>query len=138
MSESQIVEQLKECFKNGNKLLICGNGGSMAQASHFAEELITHGYPAIALADPNVISALANDFSYEEVFSRYIIALANQGDVLIALSTSGKSKNILRAIRTAYQKHMIVIDFPRDKGKTTETIQNYQLRFLHRVYKRII
>ena len=135
---TRISKQIIKCFERGNKVLIIGNGGSSAEASHLSEELIAYGYPAIALNDPCVLTALSNDFSYEEVFSRYIIAVGAQGDVLITLSTSGKSKNIIRAIKTAKQKSMEVIELPRNKGKTTETIQNHQLELIHKVYKEIV
>lgn len=129
-----IAQQLKECFDRGNKAWICGNGGSSAEASHFSEELISLGYPLIALNDPQVITALSNDFSYDQVFSRYLLAVASEGDILIVLSTSGKSKNCIRAIRTAKQMCIEVVDFPR-KGKTTEIIQNNQLALIHRIYE---
>lgn len=134
---NKIVKQIKECFDRGNKVLICGNGGSSAEASHFSEELISYGYPAIALNDVAVITALSNDYSYEEVFSRYIIALGQLNDILIVISTSGKSKNVLRAMKTAKQKGMEVIEWPRI-GKTTEDIQNRQLELIHKVYRDIV
>lgn len=134
---TNLSNKLLKCFSRGSKCWIIGNGGSSAEASHLSEELISHGFPAIALNDPQVITALANDYSYDEVFSRYLIAVADKDDILIVLSTSGKSKNCIRAIRTAKQKCMEVIEWPR-KGRTTEDIQNYQLEVIHKVYKEIV
>src|SRR5882762_7479903 len=92
----------------GNKILLCGNGGSAADAQHIAAELVgryedqRRPFPAIALTtDTSALTALSNDFGYEEVFSRQVAALANQGDLLIAISTSGKSPSIIRAVEKA-------------------------------------
>ncbi|QOI11194.1 D-sedoheptulose 7-phosphate isomerase [Blochmannia endosymbiont of Colobopsis nipponica] len=102
-------------FKKGGKILTCGNGGSHCNAMHFAEELTGRyrnnrlGYPAIAISDPSYISCASNDFGYEYVFSRYIESLANHNDVLLAITTSGKSLNILYAIESAFIKNMRII-----------------------------
>src|SRR2546421_5408766 len=95
-------------LKNGNKILICGNGGSAADAQHIAAELVgryekeRRGWPAIALTtDTSALTALANDYGYELVFARQVQALATSGDVLIAISTSGNSANILAAVKQA-------------------------------------
>lgn len=92
----------------GNKILLCGNGGSAADAQHIAAELVgryedqRRPYPAIALTtDTSALTALSNDYGYEEVFARQVQALAQPGDVLIAISTSGKSPNVVRAAETA-------------------------------------
>ena len=92
----------------GNKILLCGNGGSAADAQHIAAELVgryedqRRAYPAIALTtDTSALTAVSNDFGYAEVFARQVQALANPGDVLIAISTSGKSPNVVRAAETA-------------------------------------
>lgn len=94
-------------LQNGNKVIACGNGGSLCDATHFAEEL-TGRYrndrsplPAIAINDPAYITCVGNDYGFEYVFSRYIEAVGKEGDVLLAISTSGKSTNIRRAIQTA-------------------------------------
>lgn len=90
---------IKEAFDRGNKLLLCGNGGSAADCQHMAAELVASGYPAIALTtDTSILTALSNDFSYNEVFIRQAIAVGEAGDVLMVLSTSGKSQNILRCL----------------------------------------
>ena len=97
-----------ETLKNGNKILLCGNGGSAADAQHIAAELSgrykseRRGLPGIALTtDTSALTAIANDYGYERVFDRQVEALANKGDLLIAISTSGNSPNILSALKTA-------------------------------------
>jgi len=109
-------EKMAQCLKAGNKILSCGNGGSAEQAQHFASELVNRfekerqGLAGIALTtDASVLTSIANDYSFDIVFSRQINALANKGDILFALSTSGNSQNILKAIETAQQQNMEVI-----------------------------
>ncbi|HDL4196078.1 TPA: D-sedoheptulose 7-phosphate isomerase, partial [Mannheimia haemolytica] len=97
-------------FKQGGKVISCGNGGSHCDAMHFAEELTGRyrenrpGYPAIAISDVSHLSCVSNDFGYEYVFSRYLEAVGQKGDVLFGLSTSGNSKNVLNAIKVAKEK----------------------------------
>jgi D-sedoheptulose 7-phosphate isomerase len=92
----------------GNKILLCGNGGSAADAQHIAAELVgcyekqRRSYPAVALTtDTSALTAVSNDFGYEQVFARQVAGLAREGDVLVAISTSGKSPNVLRAVEQA-------------------------------------
>lgn len=105
---SQVALQLRACLAAGGKVLVCGNGGSAAEAQHFASELVGRcvrrrkALAAIALtSDPCCLTAVANDFGFEQVFVRQLEALAHEGDVLVALSTSGNSANVLAAARTA-------------------------------------
>ncbi|MEW9823851.1 MAG: D-sedoheptulose 7-phosphate isomerase [Candidatus Symbiodolus clandestinus] len=106
---------LANSFKQGGKVLACGNGGSHCDAMHFAEELTGRyrnnrpAYPAIAIADPSHLSCVANDFGFEKVFSRYIEALGTPGDTLLAISTSGNSPNVIQAVAAARAKQMAVI-----------------------------
>ncbi|MCJ7813269.1 SIS domain-containing protein [bacterium] len=106
---------LIETFQNKGRLFSCGNGGSMCDAMHFAEELTGRyrknrkGFPAISISDPGHISCVANDFGYGHVFSRYIESHGRQDDTLIAISTSGNSPNVLNAARTAKTVGMKVI-----------------------------
>ena len=94
---------IANAFRSGHRLFICGNGGSAADAQHMAAELIAAGLPAIALTtDTSVLTATANDYGYEHVFSKQLRALANPGDVLLVITTSGKSPNVLKAINEAY------------------------------------
>lgn len=99
---------LKECFKNGNKILICGNGGSAADSQHFAAELTGRykkerkALPAIALSvDTSALTAIGNDYGYEFTFSRQVQALARKGDIVFGISTSGNSKNVINAFNVA-------------------------------------
>lgn len=112
----QAAELIANAFRQGRKLLICGNGGSAADAQHIAAELVgrfqleRRGLPAIALTtDSSVMTAWGNDYSFETVFSRQVEALGNPGDVLLAISTSGNSKNILAAVEKAKHQQMKVI-----------------------------
>lgn len=106
---------IANAFKQSAKVLSCGNGGSHCDAMHFAEELTGRyrenrpGYPAIAISDPSHMSCVGNDFGYDYIFSRYIEALGNQGDVLFCLSTSGNSANILKAVEAASKKGMKIV-----------------------------
>ena len=115
------AEILSRVLKNGGKVISCGNGGSMSDAMHFAEELTGRfrheraALPAIAIADPSHFTCVSNDMSFDSVFSKYLEALGNRGDVLLAISTSGNSSNILQAIDTAHVKGMKVIGLT---GKT--------------------
>lgn len=101
---------------NENKILICGNGGSAADAQHFASELLNKfeierpALPAIALTtDSSTLTSIANDYSYSEIFSKQVRALGQSGDVLLAISTSGQSPNIIKAIEAALSRNMIIV-----------------------------
>ncbi len=109
-------EMMVSCLVNGNKILSCGNGGSAGDAQHFSSELLNRfererpSLPAIALTtDSSTITSIANDYSYREVFSKQIKALGQAGDVLLAISTSGNSNNVVDAIHAAHQRQMKVI-----------------------------
>ncbi len=111
-------------FENGGKVISAGNGGSHCDAMHFAEELTgryknnRRALPAIAISDPSHLSCVGNDYGYEFVFSRYLEALGNHGDVFLAISTSGNSKNIINAINIAKTRGMFVIGLTgKDGGK---------------------
>jgi len=105
-----------EALRAGGRVLIAGNGGSAAEAQHFAAELVGRfqrerdAYAAIALtADTAILTAVANDYGYEEVFARQVVAYGQRGDVLVAFSTSGESENLVRAARTAIQRGLAVV-----------------------------
>jgi D-sedoheptulose 7-phosphate isomerase len=114
----------------GNKILICGNGGSAADAQHFAAELVGRfererpSYPAIALTtDTSVLTAIGNDYGFEHVFSRQVAGLGRKGDLLIAISTSGNSPNILEAVRMAASLEIKTIGLlGRDGGSLKEVV----------------
>lgn len=117
-----VAALLRVRFNAGSKLLICGNGGSAMDAQHFAAELVVRykkereGLPAIALtADQAVLTACANDYSYERVFSRQVVALGRPGDILICFSTSGNSPNVVLAANTARDYDLFVISFTGEK-----------------------
>src|SRR5687768_10049653 len=115
---------LVRCWEGRGKVLIAGNGGSAAEAMHFAEELVVRfrknrrALAAIALTDPTVLTCAGNDFGYESVFERQIEALGNEGDVFIALTTSGNSPNLIRAINKAREQKLVTCGLlGRDGGK---------------------
>ena len=125
---------------NGGKVISCGNGGSHCDAMHFAEEL-TGRYrdsrkplAAIAISDPGYISCVANDFGYEQVFSRFIEGLGNPGDCLLAISTSGNSENIIKAAKAAHGKNMKVIALTGNSGGKLASIANIEIRVPHQGY----
>lgn len=117
---------------NRGKVLACGNGGSAADAQHFASELLNRfeasrrGLPAYALGtDGSTLTSIANDFSYNEVYSKQILALGNDGDVLLAISTSGRSANIVSAVAAARQRNMRVIALTgRDGGDVADLLSD--------------
>jgi len=123
--------------KQGGKVISCGNGGSHCDAMHFAEELTGRyrdnrkAIPAICVSDPSHISCVSNDFGYEFVFSRYLEALGNQGDVLLGISTSGNSANIIRAAQTAKEKGMKVIILSGKDGGKLAPLADIELRVPH-------
>ncbi|ARR49984.1 TPA: D-sedoheptulose 7-phosphate isomerase [Photobacterium damselae] len=128
---------LAESFKQGGKVLSCGNGGSHCDAMHFAEELTGRyrdnrpGYAGIAISDPSHLSCVSNDFGYEYVFSRYLEAVGREGDVLFGLSTSGNSGNILKAIEAARAKDMKVIALTGKDGGQMAGLADVEIRVPH-------
>lgn len=143
---------LRETFDRGGKVLVCGNGGSAAEAQHFSDEMIgrykktRRSYPVIALtADSAVLTCIGNDFGFEEVFARQVEGLGKPGDVLVLLSTSGNSPNILRAARTAKGLELNVVALTAQQGElrsladvsiespseTTARIQEIHLHAIH-------
>ncbi|PYL67820.1 MAG: phosphoheptose isomerase [Verrucomicrobia bacterium] len=127
--EARIVEAadlIEQCLRAGNKLLVCGNGGSAADAAHFATELVVRftrdrrAYPAICLAsDGGLLTAAGNDYGFDEIFARQVAAFGLPGDVLICLTTSGKSRNVERALEEAKAHKLKTIAFlGRDGGST--------------------
>lgn len=147
-----------ETFRSGGKVLACGNGGSMADAMHFCEEWSgrfredREPYPAIALSDPTHMSCVANDYGFEHVFSRQVRALGKPGDLLLALSTSGGSSNILEACRAAKERGVRVVGFLGKgggnalpycdvalvpPGETSDRIQEIHMLCLHIVIEAV-
>ena len=119
----QAAQTIVQCLTQGGKVLCCGNGGSAAQAQHFASSMINRyeqerpGLAAIALTtDSSTLTSIANDFSYEQVFSRQIKALGLPGDVLLAISTSGNSTSVLEAVAAAHVRGMHVLALTGHSG----------------------
>ena len=149
----QAAIMLADCFKKGNKVLIAGNGGSLCDASHFAEELTgffrkkRKALPALALSDASHITCVGNDMGFEFIFSRSIEAIGNEGDVFIALTTSGNSPNMVLAIEEAIKKKLKTISFLGKGGgelkgkadlewiietfKTSDRIQEVHMAAMH-------
>jgi D-sedoheptulose 7-phosphate isomerase len=131
---------LVDAFNNGHKVISCGNGGSMCDAMHFAEELSGRfrndrkALPAISISDPSHLSCVGNDYGYDFIFSRYIEAIGNEGDVLLGISTSGKSQNVINAINAAKKKGMKVIGLTGKDGGTMASLCDVEIRAPHSVY----
>jgi D-sedoheptulose 7-phosphate isomerase len=123
---AKAADLIEESLRAGNKLLVCGNGGSAADASHFATEFVVRftkdrpAYPAICLSgDGGLLTAAGNDYGFDEVFARQVAAFGLEGDVLICLTTSGKSRNVERALEQANAHKLKTIAFlGRDGGST--------------------
>jgi len=131
------AKAIADSIKQGGKVISCGNGGSHCDAMHFAEELTGRyrdnrkAIPAICVSDPSHISCVSNDFGYEFVFSRYLEALGNKGDMLLGISTSGNSGNIIRAAQTAKEKGMKVIILSGKDGGKLAPLADIELRVPH-------
>ena len=144
---------LADTFASGGRAYSCGNGGSMCDAMHFAEELTGRfrdnrpGYAALAISDASHLSCVGNDYGYQQVFARFIEAHGRAGDVLLAISTSGTSKNVLAAVDTARQRGMKVIGLTGGErtalaesgeiaivnpaGQYADRVQEVQIKVLH-------
>jgi len=127
-------------LKNGNKIISCGNGGSMCDAMHFAEELsgrYRNDRPALAalsISDPSHISCVGNDYGYEFIFSRYLESIGKNGDILLAISTSGNSANVLRAIETAKKMGIKVVGLTGKDGGKMASHCDVEIRAPHSQY----
>ncbi|TNE54104.1 MAG: D-sedoheptulose 7-phosphate isomerase [Bacteroidetes bacterium] len=121
-------------LKQGGKIMSCGNGGSMCDAMHFAEELsgrYRDDRPAIAalsISDPGHLSCVSNDYGYASVFSRYVEGLGQEGDVLLAISTSGNSENILKAIESAKKKGLKIVGLSGKDGGKMASLCDVEIR----------
>jgi len=125
---AQAADVIDQCLRAGNKLLVCGNGGSAADASHFATELVVRfakerrALPAICLtSDSGILTAAGNDYGFDEIFARQVAAFSVPGDVLICLTTSGTSRNVIRALEEAKARKLRTIAFlGRDGGSSID------------------
>ena len=128
---------IADSFRQQGKVLSCGNGGSHCDAMHFAEELTGRyrenrpGYAGIAISDPSHLSCVSNDFGYEYVFSRYVEAVGREGDVLLGISTSGNSGNIIRAIEAAKSKGIKTIALTGKDGGKMAGLADVEIRVPH-------
>jgi D-sedoheptulose 7-phosphate isomerase len=127
---AEAAQAMVNCLMSDGKILVCGNGGSAADAQHFAAELINRfeierpGLACIALTtDSSVLTSIANDYDYNQIFSKQVRALGMDGDILIAISTSGNSPSILDAVQAAHERNMPVVALTgREGGKMTELL----------------
>ena len=128
---------IADSIKSGGKVISCGNGGSHCDAMHFAEELTgryrenRRALPAICISDPSHISCVSNDFGYEFIFSRYVEGLGNKGDILLGLSTSGNSANIINAVKAAKEKGMKTIVLTGKDGGKLAPLADTEIRVPH-------
>jgi D-sedoheptulose 7-phosphate isomerase len=120
---SQAAQRIVHCLMNEGKILACGNGGSAADAQHFAAELVNRfeverpPLAAIALTtDSSILTSIANDYDYDQAFSKQVRALGNAGDILLAISTSGNSRSVIEAVRAAHERQMTVIGLTGKNG----------------------
>lgn len=127
-----VSKEVVECIKKGGKLLICGNGGSAADSQHFAAELVGRfmidrkALPAIALTtDTSILTAVGNDYGYDDVFTRQIDALCNPGDLVVGISTSGNSTNVVKAINRANEIGAITVGLLGHQGGKMKDITKY-------------
>ena len=126
------TESMTVALNSGGKILSCGNGGSAGDAQHFSAELLNRfererpGLPAMALTtDSSTLTAIANDYSYEQIFSKQVLALGNTNDCLLAISTSGNSPNVLAAVQAAHEKSMSVVALTgRDGGEIARALHD--------------
>lgn len=134
------IKMLSDSIHNGNKIISCGNGGSMCDAMHFAEELSGRfrndrkGLAAISISDPSHISCVANDFGYEYIFSRFIDAIGCKGDVLLGISTSGNSENVIKAVELAKSKGIKTIVLTGKTGGKLAALADLEIRAPHSEY----
>lgn len=139
-SIEEAADIIVSSLKNGGKVLSCGNGGSACDAMHFAEEMTgrfrenREPLPAIAIADPSHITCTSNDFGFNYVFSRYLRALGQKGDVLLAISTSGNSENVLRAAELAKQRDIKIIALTGKNGGSLAEYADVLINVPHNGY----
>lgn len=131
------AQLMSQAVQHGGKILSCGNGGSMCDAMHFAEELTgryrdnRRALPAIAISDPSHLSCVSNDYGYDFVFSRYVEALGNPSDVLLAISTSGNSANVLKAAAAARAQGLRVVSLTGKDGGQLAPLSDVEIRVPH-------
>lgn len=132
---SLVSDEFIKCYNNGGKVLFCGNGGSAADAQHLAAELTGRFYkdrePLFAESlsvNTSYLTAVSNDYSYDEVYSRLVKAFGKQSDILVAISTSGNSKNVVKAVEVANSLGMITVSLTGEKESKLSEISNYTIK----------
>lgn len=131
---------MSESILKGGKIISCGNGGSMCDAMHFAEELTGRyrddraSIPAVSISDPSHITCVGNDYGFEYVFSRFVEGVGNEGDVLLGISTSGNSKNVIKAVEVAKSKGMKTIILTGKDGGKLANMADVEIRAPHSTY----
>lgn len=149
---NQAVQLFVESFKNGGHAFSCGNGGSLCDSMHFAEELTgrfrkdRRALPAVSIADPSHISCVGNDFGYDQIFAKFLEGWGHKGDVLLAISTSGNSANVIEAVKMAKSKQMKIVGLLGKSGgalkdmvdvpiivesNVTDRIQEIHIKIIH-------
>lgn len=129
-----------DAIKSGGKVMSCGNGGSMCDAMHFAEEMTGRfrenrkALPAVSISDASHISCVGNDYGYDEIFSRYVNSLGKRGDVLLAISTSGNSQNVLKAASAAKENGIAVVGLTGKSGGQLAELCDVEIRVPHPGY----
>jgi len=131
------AEKMIEAIGNGKKIISCGNGGSHCDAMHFAEELSGKyrndrpALPAVSISDSGHITCVGNDYGFEHIFSRFVEAIGQTGDVLLGISTSGNSKNVIKAFEVAKQKGIFTIALTGKDGGKLATLADLEIRVPH-------
>ena len=155
---NRFAEKIAETIAAGNKAISCGNGGSMCDAMHFAEEWTGRfrndriSLPAVAISDPSHITCTANDYGFDAIFSRYVEGIGKGGDLLLAISTSGNSPNIIQAVKAASSRKIFsvgllgkgggalreMVDLPITvPGNTSDRIQEIHIKIIHIVIETV-
>jgi D-sedoheptulose 7-phosphate isomerase len=136
----QVASLMAEAIKNGHKIISCGNGGSHCDAMHFAEELSgryrdhRRSLPAIAISDVSHITCTGNDYGFDHIFSRFVEGLGQPGDVLLGISTSGNSTNVIRAVEKAREKGMVTVCLTGKNGGKLAALADREIRVPHQGY----
>jgi D-sedoheptulose 7-phosphate isomerase len=136
----EAAEAMVKSLHMGGKIISCGNGGSMCDAMHFAEELTGRyrddrkSIPAIAISDPSHLACVANDYGYEYVFSRFVEGMGNRGDVLLGISTSGNSANVVKAFKAGKDNGMVLIALTGNEGGKLAELADIEIRVPHKGY----
>ena len=136
-SISEASEIMINSIKNGKKIISCGNGGSMCDAIHFAEELTgkfrdeRKSLPALSISDPSHITCVGNDFGFDKIFSKYLEGVGKSGDTLLAISTSGNSKNVVNAAKYCTENNINVISLTGNNGGKLSKYSNVEIRVPH-------